>query len=87
MKCDILFQEMLKYIEDGERVAITYSNQDTASSLYKITQIEQRLEKASDYEHIDEVWGSVWRQRIIALIKKIDAFEKDQLDSLILDDP
>jgi hypothetical protein len=40
MKCDILFQEMLKYIEEGERVAITFSNQDTTSSLHKINQIE-----------------------------------------------
>ncbi len=37
MKCDILFHEMLKYIEEGERVAITYANQDTTSWLYKIT--------------------------------------------------
>ncbi len=77
---------MLKYIEEGERVAITYANQDTTSWLYKITQIEQRLEKASDLEHIEEVWGSVWRQKIISLIEKIDTFEKDQLDSLVLDD-
>ena len=40
MKCDILFQEMLKYIEEGERVAITFSNQDTTSSLNKINIIE-----------------------------------------------
>ena len=86
MKCDILFHEMLKYIEEGERVAITYANQDTTSWLYKITQIEQRLEKASDLEQIEEVWGSVWRQKIISLIEKIDTFEKDQLDSLVLDD-
>lgn len=86
MKCDILFQEMLKYIEEGERVAITFSNQDTTSSLNKINIIEQRLEKASDQEHIEEVWGSVWRQKIIGLIEKIDVFEKEQLDSLVLDD-
>ncbi len=86
MKCDILFHEMLKYIEEGERVAITYANQDTTSWLYKMTQIEQRLEKASDLEQIEEVWGSVWRQKIISLIEKIDTFEKDQLDSLVLDD-
>jgi hypothetical protein len=37
MKCDILFQEMLKYIEEGERVAVTYScNLDTTSSLHKV---------------------------------------------------
>lgn len=56
---------MLKYIEEGDRVAVTYSNEDTApaplSCLHKITLIEQRLEKAADYEHIEEVWGSVWR--------------------------
>jgi hypothetical protein len=61
MKCDILFQEMLKYIEDGERVAITYSHIDQQSSMQKITQMEYRLEKAADYEQIDEVWGSIWR--------------------------
>lgn len=61
MKCDILFQEMLKYIEDGERVAITYSHIDQQSSMQKITQMESRLEKAADYEQIDEVWSSVWR--------------------------
>jgi hypothetical protein len=37
MKCDILFQEMLKYIEEGERVAVAYSsNLDTTSSLHKV---------------------------------------------------
>jgi len=61
MKCDILFQEMLKYIEDGERVAITYSHIDPQSSLQKITQMESRLEKAADREQIDEVWSSIWR--------------------------
>jgi len=82
MKCDILFQEMLKYIEEGERVAITFASSDLQSSLHKITLIESRLEKAADYEQIDEVWSSVWRQRMISMIEKIDAFEKEQLDTL-----
>ena len=61
IKCDILFQEMLKFVEEGERVALTFSNQEAASWQHKITQIEQRLEKAADFEQVEEVWGSVWR--------------------------
>ncbi len=40
IKCDILFQEMLKFVEEGERVALTFSNQEAASWQHKITQIE-----------------------------------------------
>ena len=78
MKCDLIFQEMLRHLEETEYVfsVVTESatqNELCLSSIAKVANLEYNIEN----QLIDEEdLMSSWRSKVIDMIEKIDHFEK-----------
>lgn len=74
---------MLRHIEDGERITQTMveanfacnSSEDIVPSVAKVSDLEFAIEQDDE----DGSGMSVWRNRIIEMIEKIDIFERQYI--------
>ena len=81
MKCDLIFQEMFKQIEEGDRVSAIIAESASSdigcsSSLAKLTHLEFSLKTLTE----DEELLCQWKSKVFDMIDKIEHFEEHYLD-------